>query len=113
MRRVRNGFAFENGGMHTDDQNLFVIGAIEDRDPSTLWQVTSGPPQKIVLQLGFGRMFETVDATALGIYARHDMTDRAILSRGVGCLQDYQHRVPIGGIVELLHLTQLVHLVFQ
>src|SRR5664280_690838 len=33
MRRVRNRFAAENLGMHTDDQYFLVIGSVKDPDP--------------------------------------------------------------------------------
>jgi hypothetical protein len=53
MRRVRNGFVFENFGMHTDDQHLLVVGTIEDRDASALRQTARRPPEKVVLQFVF------------------------------------------------------------
>jgi hypothetical protein len=34
--------------MHPRDQNLFIIGPVEDTDPAALREITRGAPQKIV-----------------------------------------------------------------
>jgi len=86
MRRLRNGFGFENVAMHPDDQYLLIVGTIENRDPSALRQISGRPPEKVVFQLHFRGLLEAVDPTALRIDAGHHMADRAVLSRGVGRL---------------------------
>ena len=37
--------------MHSHDQHLLVIGAVEDADASALGQIARGTPEEIVLQL--------------------------------------------------------------
>jgi len=44
MRLVGKPFREEKLAMHSDDQNLLVIGSIEDADPSPLRQIAGRPP---------------------------------------------------------------------
>src|SRR5271170_1723300 len=113
MRRLRNGFGLENVAMHPNDQDLLIVGTIEDRDPSALRQISGRPPEKVVFQLRFRGLLEAVDPTALRIDAGHHMTDRAILTRRVGSLKDEQYRVTIGGVMEMLHLAEPGDMLFQ
>src|SRR5579859_2163483 len=53
--------------VHANHQDLFIIGAIENPDPSPLGQAAGRTPKKIMLQLLDTRLFETGDLTALWI----------------------------------------------
>ena len=44
--------------MNTGDQNLLVIGAVEDPDPPPLGERARRPPEEIVLELLGARMPE-------------------------------------------------------
>ena len=78
-----NSLAAENFGVHADDQNLLVIGSVEYADPSPFWQVTGGPPQKIVLQFHRAGVLIAEHLTALRIDPGHHVPDRAIFPRSV------------------------------
>ena len=64
MRRVGNRFAFENAGVHPDDQNFLVVRSVEDRDAPALGQISVRPPEKVVFEFDLGGRLEAVDATA-------------------------------------------------
>src|SRR4029077_13569868 len=81
--RIRQAFAAQDFRMHSGDQDFLVVGAVEDSDPSKLGQVASGPPEKVMLELGGARMLEAEPLAALRIDSRHDVSDGAVLSRRV------------------------------
>ena len=93
--------------MHAHDQHLLIVRAVEDTDPAALRQVACRPPKEIVLQLGCTGMLVAEDLTPLRVHPRHDVPDRAILACRVHCLEDDQHSMFGGCIVELLQLAQL------
>jgi len=55
---VREPFTAKDLGMYTDNQNLFVVGTIEDADRPALWQIARGSPEKVVPQFRCAGMFE-------------------------------------------------------
>jgi hypothetical protein len=85
----------KNFGVHSNDQDIFIIGPVEDANPTALWQVATGAPQKIVLQLDGARMFETEDLTALRIDPRHYVPDGAVLASGIHCLKNNQDSIMV------------------
>jgi hypothetical protein len=96
---IGNTFATENLSMHSHDQHFLVIGPVEYADPSSLWQIARGTPEKIVLQFGGAWMFEAKHLTALRIDTRHDMPDGPVLSRGVHPLQNQQYSMAVTRVV--------------
>ena len=44
--------------MHTDDEHFLVVGPVEDADTPTFRQITCGPPEEIMFQLGGAWMFK-------------------------------------------------------
>ena len=63
-------------------------------------------PEEVVVELLGRGMLEAVDLAALGIDARHDVLDRAVLAGGVHRLEDDQDRPAIGGVEPVLGLGQ-------
>jgi len=61
--------------MYSDDQHFPVVGSVEDTDPPALREITSGAPEKIVLQFGRAWMFEAEDLAALRIDTGHNVLD--------------------------------------
>ncbi len=59
------------------------------------------------------RFLETENLTALGIHARHDVLDRAVLAGRVHRLQDHEDGVTAIGIEKLLGIRQLFQVLFQ
>jgi hypothetical protein len=99
---VRDGFAVENLGMYSDDQHFPVVGSVEDTDPPALREITSGAPEKIVLQFGRAWMFEAEDLAALRIDTGHNVLDGPIFSGGIHSLEDQQDGVAVGWVVKML-----------
>ena len=101
-------FAAQNLGMHAGDQNLLVIGSVEDADPAAFRQVAGGAPEKIMLQFAGAGMLEAEDLAALRIDARHHMPDGAVFSCRVHRLENQQHGMAIGRVEKLLLRAQLL-----
>ena len=71
-----------------DDQDLLVVGAIEDADVAAFGQLLRVAPQVVVVEvLGRGDL-EAADLDALRVDAAHDVPDRPVLAGGVHRLQD-------------------------
>jgi hypothetical protein len=64
---IREPLAAKILWMDAGDQNLFVIGPVEDADPSAFGQITGGAPEKVVLQFGGAGMLEAEYLAALRI----------------------------------------------
>jgi hypothetical protein len=94
--------------VHTDNQHIFVVRAIEDADPPALRQSASGSPEKVVRQFFRARLFEAEDLAALRIDPGHDVSDRAILSGAVHTLENQQQCAAVGRIVETLLRAQFL-----
>src|SRR4051812_33041273 len=54
-------------GMNLDDEDLFVIRAVEDADAAALGQRFGAPPEKVMVELFRRRMLERIDLNALWI----------------------------------------------
>jgi hypothetical protein len=52
-------------------------------------------------------MFETENLATLGIDSRHDMPDGSIFAGSIHGLENQQNRMTVGGIQQVLQLTQL------
>jgi len=99
--------------MDADDQNLFIIGSIENADPTALRQIASRSPEKIMLRFGGAGMFEAEDLATLGVHAGHHVADGSVLSRRVHRLKNQQDGVTVGRIEKLLERAQSGDMVFQ
>ena len=78
--------------MDPHDQHFLVIRAVEDADPAAFGQDPGVSPEEVVVELLGGGMLEAIDLAALGVHARHDVLDRAVLAGGVHGLEDQQDR---------------------
>src|SRR5450830_1100612 len=65
--RARQPFAVEDLWMNARDQNLLIVGSVEDTYASTFRQIAGSTPEKIVLQFGTTGMFEAQHLAALRI----------------------------------------------
>src|ERR1700730_13390835 len=77
--------------MHLHDEDLFVVGSIEDADPAAFWESTLIAPEEVVIELLGGGLLEVMDVHAFGVETTHDMLDRAVLAGRVEALEDEQH----------------------
>jgi hypothetical protein len=95
--------------MHTHDQSLLVIAAVEDTDTATLGEALHAAPEIIVIEIFAGGRLERVNLTPLRINARHHMLDRAVFTRRIHRLENEQHRPAVLGIQHVLHLCEDLH----
>jgi hypothetical protein len=98
----RKAFVPEKLRMHPNDENLLIVGTIEDGDPSAFGKPVRRAPEKIMFQFLGAWLFKTENVAALGIDPGHDVTDGAVLAGGVYPLKDQQQRIAVGCIVKLL-----------
>jgi hypothetical protein len=101
-RVLRKVLCVQELWVNARDEDFFILRAIENADSAAFPQPARGAPQKVVLELLRARLFEAVDFAAFGVHAGHDVSNRAILARGVHALKDEQHRIATGCIVKLL-----------
>ena len=94
-------------GVHPDDEDILVVGAIEDGELAAGGQGGSGPPQEVVGGLCRRGLLEGHDAAPLRVHPRHDVLDRPVLSGGVKCLEDDEHGVGPGSPQQLLGAFEL------
>src|SRR5208282_4226689 len=99
--------------MDAHDENLLVIGAVENADASAFRQTARRAPEKIVRQFLVAGAFEAEDLATLRIDARHDVFDGAVLARGVHRLKNQQQRVAAVGIKQTLPRTHLPGVRFE
>jgi len=93
--------------VHASDQHVFVVGAVEDADPSAFGQAAGGAPEEVVLELLGGGLLETEHLTALRVHPGHDVADRAVLAGGVHALEDDQQGAVVGCVVQSLQRAEL------
>src|SRR5579863_5065286 len=101
--------AAQNLRMHTNNQNLLVIGTVEDADPAPLRKATRAAPEKVMLEFLGARLLETVNLAACRVDARHHMANGAILSGTVHSLKNQQECIVVGCVVQLLERIQFLH----
>jgi hypothetical protein len=89
-------------GVHTDDEGLFVVTAVEDADMAAVGQHLETTPQVIVIELLGGRRFEGMNVASLGVHAGHDVFDGAVFTGGVHGLEDQQHSPAVLGVEHVL-----------
>ena len=94
-------------GVDLADEDLLVVGAIEDADATAGGQALVGPPHEVVVELVLGGLFEAVDVNAVGVHAAEDVLDGAVFAAGVHGLKDEEHGVAVLRIHHLLKFIDL------
>src|SRR5262249_16682119 len=92
--------------VHAHDEDLFVVGAVEDANAAALRKALNVAPQEAVAGIRGGGLLEGGNLTSLRIPARHDVLDRAVLAGGVHRLEDEQQRPAVLRIEHLLLLGE-------
>src|SRR5204862_8177943 len=90
LYRLRQILRLQNSGVNADDQNLFVMRAVEDANLAAFGQRLLTSPKEIVIELFGRRLFERHDMTALRINSAHHVLDGAVLAGRIHRLEDYQ-----------------------
>ena len=88
--------------MDPGDQDVLVVGAVEDADPAAFGQAAGGAPEEVVFEVVIGGLFEAEHLAALRVHPGHHMADRAVFTGGVHALKDQQQRPMVGGVMQLL-----------
>src|SRR5262249_41648587 len=60
----RHVLGLQDFGMYANDEDLLVVGTVEDPDSTPLWKGHRRPPEEVVLQLRRARMLEADDVYA-------------------------------------------------
>src|SRR6516164_5709546 len=92
--------------MHAHNENLLIVGSVEDSDASALWQALGVAPEKVVIEVLRRGLLERENLAALRIYSRHNVLDGAVLSGRVHRLEHEQQRPAILGIEHVLLLCE-------
>src|ERR1039458_8725067 len=77
VQLVWKPFVPEKLRMYSNDENLLIVGAIEDGDPPAFGKPVRRAPEKIMLQFLGAWLFETEYVAALRIDPGHDVADGA------------------------------------
>src|SRR6516164_7556701 len=94
--------------VHSHDQDLLVVRAIENADVAALGQATGMPPEKVVIEILRRGLFEGKNLATLRVDTRHHVLDGAVLPDGVHGLKDQQQRPAVLRIKQFLLLGQPV-----
>ena len=83
--------------MDPDDQDLLVVGAVEDADVAALGQLALVAPQVVVVEVLARGHLEAADLDALRVDPAHDVADRPVLAGRVHRLEDHDDAVGVLG----------------
>ena len=108
-----NAFVENPLRVHLGGQHIFIVGAIEYFDHTSLRQGKIMTPEIIVLQFVAGRCFEAVHPAPLRVDPRHHVPDHAILAGGIASLKNDQQGVTIVSIKHFLQLLQFFDVSFD
>ena len=89
------------------DEDVLVVGAVEDADHPLLGDIAVDAPQEVVRLLQRSGLLEGGDPAPLRVDAVHHLLDRAVLATGVHPLHHEQDGVALRGVAQLLQLAQL------
>ena len=92
--------------MYADNEYLFVLTAIEYADAPALGQTARSAPQKIVIQIHFGRLFEIEDLATRRIYATHYGPNRAVFAARVHALENDEQGVAVARPEDPLQIVE-------
>jgi len=65
-------------------------------------------PEKIVIEFACAGLLERSDGATLGVYAGHDVLDRAVFTGGVHALQNDKQRVLVFRIEQIVQRRKLL-----
>src|SRR5436189_6007265 len=71
LYRLRQILRLQNSRVNADDQNLFVMRAVEDADLASFGECLLATPKEIVVELYGCRLLERHDMPAFGVNCVH------------------------------------------
>src|SRR2546429_2432939 len=100
-------------GMHADDEDFFIVGAIKDADLPAFGDDFVVAPEIVAVQFLRARGFERVNVAALRVDAGHDVLDGAVFAGGVHGLKDEQKSPTILRVKHFLEVAEAGDAVFE
>ena len=94
--------------VHPDDQDVLVMGPVEDGELPLPRRYPVDAPEEVMLSLLGRGHAEGHHLDASGIEPAHDMLDGAVLPRGIAPLQDEQDAVCLRAPQQVLELEKLL-----
>ena len=99
--------------MDPSDEDVLVIGTVEDTDPPVFGQAASGPPEEAMLEFFMSGLFKAEDLAALRVDSGHDAADHAVFATGTHASIDDQQRSVVGHMVQPLQRAQFIEVFLQ
>src|SRR6185437_13557559 len=78
--------------VHTYDEDVFVMGAIEDGDLAPCRRLRLHTPQEVMCEFPLGWFFEVGHMAAIGIHRSDDVFDYTVFAASIKCLKNDQQR---------------------
>jgi hypothetical protein len=110
---ARHLLLLEQLAVHSDHEDLLVVGAVEDADAPPFGERLHAAPEVVMVELLVRWSLEGVDLAALRVHAAHDVLDRAILPGRVHGLKDQEKRPAVLRVEPLLEAAQELYAVLE
>src|SRR4029077_3402931 len=105
-QRVRQPLGSQEVRVHADNQNFFVVRAVENPDLAALRNASVRPPQVVVIEFFRAWSLEGMNIATLRIHAGHNVLYYAVLAGGIHRLKDQQQRPAVLRIQLLLQIAE-------
>ena len=76
--------------LNPGDQDVLIVGSVEDGDSSVLGHLEMDPPQVVMGLFPIRRSSKAPNPDSLRIHTFEDMADRPVFTSGVHCLENNQ-----------------------
>lgn len=104
----RQGLRGEDFGNRLYDQNLLIIGTVENANAAPHGEALGRPPEKVVGEFLTAWLFEAVDLATLRIDPAHDVANGPVLARGIHSLENKEEGVGSVSVENPLEVSQLL-----
>ena len=91
--------------VHTDDEDIFVVAAVEDGESAESGGFLVDAPEKIVAKFFGRRGFEAGDVEAGRVDCIEDLADGTVFARRIEALKDEKERAAAFGVENILKLA--------
>lgn len=110
---TRQPLAAKHPRMDPNDEDFFVIAAVEHPDATSLGKTPRAAPQKVVVEFFARGSFEIGDLETGRVYPAQHRADRRIFSGGVHRLKDQKQREAVVCVEQPLVLVQRLDALFE
>ena len=110
---IGQAVSVQDRGVDPGDEDVLVVGAVEDADPPAFGQAAGSAPEEVVLEIVIGGLFEAEHLAALRVHPGHHMADRPVFAGGVHALKDQQQCPMVGGVMQPLQRAQFLDVFLQ